>query len=384
MIELRTGLPGNGKTLSIVQELAAMQAKWDKGDEAARPVFVHNVRDLALPHSPLPLNTIQHKGGIEQNIPDWSQVPDGSLIIIDEGQDLFPPRSSQSMAPPHVAWLNTHRHRGVDILISTQHPKLVDASLRALVGKHKHYRRVFGMQRSIVYEWDGCSDSLAGMKDATKTFWNFPKDAFKWYKSAEVHTKQKFKLPFWVVIPFVGLLLGVFFVPRAYSVLSNGIKGKSLSAHAEQPAQPHLPQAVAMGEKGGALAPTASPQAVALPAVAPSPPQYVGCIASASKCQCLTSAGQVVDEPHQCRESAEHVGYLVALATGSAGSTAAPATVDVFGKGSAVASSPAGPDSGSPVSQNGVGIRQPEGVRQPEGLRQPEGVRQSLSGRPEK
>jgi zona occludens toxin len=307
MIELRTGLPGNGKTLSIVQELAAMQAKWDKGCESARPVFVHNIRDLALPHSPLPLDTITHKGGQEQKIPDWSQVPDGAFVIIDEGQDLFPPRSTQSIAPPHVAWLNTHRHRGVDIILSTQHPKLVDGSLRALVGKHKHYRRVFGMQRAIVYEWDGCSDSLSGMKNATTGHFSFPKDAFKWYKSAELHTKQSFKLPLWLGIPIIGLFLGLYFVPKAYGVITNGSKGKGITQQTLDPqaSKGAIHQSLPLTPSAPSVLPL---QSIPVPVI---PVAYVGCISDLKKCQCLTASGTIVVEPAQCRQSSETTGMLV-------------------------------------------------------------------------
>jgi zona occludens toxin len=308
MIELRTGLPGNGKTLSMVQELAAMQVKWDKGDESARPVFVHNVKDLILPHSPLPV--IEEKnpktGGIKR-LPDWDNVPDGSLVIIDECQDLFPPRSSQSEAPPHVAWLNTHRHRGVDLVLITQHPKLIDSAVRALVGKHKHYRRMFGSSRSVVYEWDGCADSLTGMKNAVTTYWKFPADAFKWYKSAEVHTKQKFKLPMWMGIPLVGLVLMAFFVPRAYSVLVNGVQGKEIA----QESKPHIVKKTEVSENplaqgSGAIAPApAAPMApVTLPISLPEVPRYKGCITDPerTRCSCLTEDDQIVKEPPMCRE----------------------------------------------------------------------------------
>lgn len=317
MIELRTGLPGNGKTLSIVAEMAALLASWDRGSDQARSVFT-NIKGLALPVAPIPIKHINRsKEGTETYVPDWDEMPDGSYVVFDEAQDFFPPRSSQSTAPPHVAWLNTHRHKGFDIVAITQHPKLVDPALRALSGKHKHYRRVFGMNRAIVYEWDGCSDNLSGMKNAVTSFWNFPKNAYQFYKSAEIHTKQKFKLPLWLGIPLVGLALGAYFVPKAFGTLSHGMQGKGLVSSNQAGAN------AADGAKGGALAPPAGTTTPAKPtsAVAAQPVsvpiQFTGCIANAHKCKCLTNTGEVVDAPQYCQESAQSFGYLVNLPSDS-------------------------------------------------------------------
>ncbi|MES2603555.1 MAG: hypothetical protein V4603_01390, partial [Pseudomonadota bacterium] len=47
------------------------------------------------------------------------------------------------------------------------------------------------------------------------------------------------------------------------------------------------------------------------------PIQYTGCIANADKCKCLTHAGEVVDAPQTCQESAQSFGYLVNLSAES-------------------------------------------------------------------
>jgi zona occludens toxin len=229
MIELNTGVPGSGKTLSMVERLSKLQAKWTLVGSDARPVFVLGIPDLLLPHSLVPLKSVQiHKAGAPSLVPDWDAMPDGSLVIIDEAQGCFPPRSSASAAPAHVAWLNTHRHHGFDIWLTTQHPKLIDGTVRALVGRHQHYRRMFGGSRACVYEWDSCADSLSGMNNSVKSYFSYPKKIFRFYKSAEIHTKQSFKIPLWVFIPFLGLVLAAYFVPRTYNVLHNGVTGKGI------------------------------------------------------------------------------------------------------------------------------------------------------------
>lgn len=246
MIELNTGVPGSGKTLSMVQQLAILVGRWENHPEEARSIFVHGIPELSIPHSAMPLLSISvGQLGLSEVIPDWQAMPYGSLVIIDECQCAFPPRSTQSKPMPHVAWLNVHRHHGFDIWLTTQHPKLMDGSVRALVGKHKHFRRLFGGQRAIVYEFDACNDGLGGLKNAVKSYWTYPKKAFAWYKSAEVHTKQRFRLPIWVFIPLLALALGAVFVPRAYSILHHSIGGQGLH---EGPAASALPVAASVAD----------------------------------------------------------------------------------------------------------------------------------------
>lgn len=281
MIELNTGVPGGGKTLSMVQELARLVKRWEKHPDEARPVFVLGIPELALPHAPVPLKSVQvDKAGAPRLVPDWEEMPDGSLVIIDECQGVFPPRSSQSTPPAHVAWLNTHRHRGFDLWLTTQQPKLIDSSVRALVGRHKHYRRLFGMKRAVVYEWDACSDSLGGMNNAVKSNWAYPTEVFKWYKSAEIHTKQKFKLPLWLGLLPLGLVCCAYFFPMAYDSIANP---KASSAKAAKPASAEV----------GPVPAVAGTQAA---------PQLAGYYRVGAQCFGINKTGEVVQEPPQCRE----------------------------------------------------------------------------------
>lgn len=317
MIDLRTGIPGSGKTLSMVEALNKLLLRWEKHPEEARAIFVHNIKNLALPHAVLPLTDAPGKGGQVQIIPDWEALPDGSLVIIDECQDLFPPRSSQTAAPAHIAWFNTHRHKGFDVWITTQHPKLIDFSVRALVGKHMHFRRLFGGQRSAVYEWDGCSDNLSGMKDAVMSYYGFPKKAFQFYKSAEVHTKQNFKLPRWLIIPVIGVLLSFYAVPRAYSVLAGSVSGQGLKSSAtKEQAKPGGAAIAATGPGVSAQSrpapPPASPPGNPMQsAAAPAQTLLAGCIAMRNRCECFDAQLLRVEVPLEvCKESSHRVGTL--------------------------------------------------------------------------
>jgi zona occludens toxin len=316
MIELRTGVPGSGKTLSAVYQLLKLQKSWANKPGEARPVFVHGIKELALPHAVMPVLAAQgQKNGPAVEVPDWDAMPDGSYVIIDEAQAFFPPRSSQSTPPPHVAWLNTHRHRGFDILVLTQHPKLVDGSMRALCGKHTHYRRLFGGGRSMVYEWDACSDSLSGMANAVTSHFGFPKEAFSAYKSAEVHTRQKFRLPLWLAIPVVAVVIGVIAIPRAYSTISNGVQGKSLAASTVGAGTgPGVP---ALAGIPGPASP-ASVGSAASAAVVTARPAIAGCMATQAQCVCVDAQGyKATVSEAACRAATVELGGLIPYDTRS-------------------------------------------------------------------
>lgn len=322
MIEIRTGLPRNGKTLSMVVELAAMLERWEKHPEEARTVYCYNFKDLALAHCKMPYKELKvGKGDDTVIVPLWDEMVDGCLVIIDEAQDCFPPRSTATQAPAHVAFLNKHGHRGFDIVCITQGPKLVDFSLRSLVGKHKHYRRMLGQSGAVCYEWDACSDNL-NFKDAVKSTFVYPKKAFEYYTSAVQHNKQTFRLPLWVFIPIIGIVGCLFAFPWAYSVLT-GAKGKA-QANGASVVSAGLPAVPAA--RGGTAA-TAAP-ATGGPTIVPvqaGPQQtYSGCISSATKCQCLNGEGVLVDNPPSCKISSKQFGGLVNLQLGKGAGTYTP------------------------------------------------------------
>lgn len=175
MITLLTGLPGNGKTLFA---LWSIQAKAKKEN---REVYYHNIKDLALPW--------------EKFEPEkWMDLPHGSIIVIDECQEVFPKKPNGAQLPAHYDQLATHRHRGFDIFLITQHPTLIDNFARRLVGQHFHSIRKFGLQRATVYEWSACQPSpenVSSQKSAITLKWAYPKEVFTWYKSAEVHTVKR-------------------------------------------------------------------------------------------------------------------------------------------------------------------------------------------------
>jgi zona occludens toxin len=175
MIELITGLPGNGKTLYALASIK------ERAEKENRPVFYSGIIDLKLPWT-------------EIEAEKWMDCPPRSIVVIDECQRVFRPRSIGKEPPPHVSELETHRHKGIDIVLITQHPLLADSSIRRLVGKHMHVVRKFGTQAATIHEFSSCRDNCdkpAGRADSVKHHWTYDKKIYDFYKSAEVHTVKR-------------------------------------------------------------------------------------------------------------------------------------------------------------------------------------------------
>lgn len=183
MITLITGVPGSGKTLSVVSDLA----KKVKKEWADRKIFTHGIPELTIPTEKIP------EGHDVKDMNVWLQYPEnnGSVVIVDEAQNIFPPRSAGSKTPELVEWLHVHRHSGVDIILITQMPGRIDKQVRDLVGAHYHIHKTpLGVR--MRYFWDYCENNpKSGMRNARPEVYKFDKKAFGLYKSAEIHTKVK-------------------------------------------------------------------------------------------------------------------------------------------------------------------------------------------------
>lgn len=193
MIILVTGVPGAGKSLY------ALNLVKDRAQKEQRVVYYDGIADLKLPW-------------IAMDDPEkWYDVPKGSLIVIDEAQRVFRPRGTGAHVPKHVAELETHRHMGVDIVLVTQHPMLIDSNIRRLVGQHFHVVRRFGGQRAVVHEWSSCTEiSKSSIMESVRHEFAYPKESFAWYKSAEVHThKRRIPMRVWFMFAAPAIIAGL-------------------------------------------------------------------------------------------------------------------------------------------------------------------------------
>lgn len=305
MITLITGSPGAGKSAYIVAELLKRQ------NEGGGPAFVSGIPELKLPHEPLPpvqqwTHRVREEGtGVVRA--EYS-FPPNSVLVVDEAQGVFRPRSSSAAVPDHVAALETHRHTGVDLWLVTQHPGLLDANVKRLVGRHIHLH-VTWMGRYLL-EWsEAVSPGDRGTRaTATRVRYRLPKKVFGLYKSATEHVKVKRRVP-WQVAVFVVTLLGVAFgIYRAYSSVRHRMQGgggqtpvagaPGRTADTKFAGQPAAPALV------GVAVEEFKPRLVARPETAPlydqlrKPvvmPILAGCMVHGDECSCYTQQATRVD-----------------------------------------------------------------------------------------
>lgn len=283
MITLTTGVPGSGKTLRTLVEVRALAEK------ESRQVYYAGIKDLMIP------------GWVEIDAAKWFDCPVGAIIVIDECQTLFRPRGVGSQVPDYVAKLETHRHNGHDLFLVTQHPMLVDSNVRRLVGRHLHVARRFGMARATVLEFPTVREQpTVKQDDAVRHEWAYPKEAYTWYKSAEVHT-HKARIPFkvWLLL-LLPIIIGalVWFV---WSRWQDRIQGndkpqqhdpalhQTVFASGGQPHQPKLgfieartPRVPGLVHTAPAYDELTKPTRVPVPAA---------CVEMRGECRCYTQDG---------------------------------------------------------------------------------------------
>lgn len=207
MITLGTGLPGNGKTLFMLDFIAA------KAEKESREVYYHgiNLADVA------PVNR-----WMKFEPEKWMDLPKGCIIVMDECQTVFPKKPNGAQMPKHYEDLTTHRHHGFDMFFITQHPTLIDNYVRKLVGQHFHSIRKFGMERATIYEWSAAApapENASSHKNAISRTFKFPKKVYTWYKSAEVHTVKR-TIPAKLVLAvlfIVAVLAYTYFITNRYA-----------------------------------------------------------------------------------------------------------------------------------------------------------------------
>jgi hypothetical protein len=332
VIELITGSPGAGKTTYAVATRVAVECnrqieldqdtcvklQADIGTKVTRRVVVAGIRGLVCEHERLPhiltrdatspadverWNAMEMEVGdngkplasdtpVHQRLPGdpakdvpclmqnwWLWCKPGDLIVIDEAQFVMP-RGVMGKKPPY--WLQAfeiHRHYGVDFLLITQHPQLIDTTVRALVGMHRHVRSVMGSSVCMVYTWDHASNPER-YNMATKG--NFIRRAkhYKLFHSSAAHVKP----------PTAGRW-GLIAAPLLLALGLGGLAWK-VSAFGDD-------------KTGQAKAPASSASAPAVKPAAPRPsdnrpagfmdvPKLTGCYSVRDVCQCFDEVGQIV------------------------------------------------------------------------------------------
>lgn len=315
---LVTGVNGSGKTLLTVADLADQVKAWEAHPEDRRTLYVHGIRDLQLEHVPLPIYPAKGKPGDEYRrttlgqpaeavCVDWASVEQGSLVVIDEAQKLFPSRSVGTPVPEHVRWFEDGRQLGVTVILITQTPTSIDTEIRKRCGLHRHYQRKLGV-RSVL-EWEHVQTSCSG-GEPRMTVVRSRKDAYGLYSSALVHgEKISGRFPLWLLVPIAGIVLAVVAAPSLFSSMRGvmGGRGSPVASSASSPAGgvPGVPAGPAVpGLAGG-------PPVPGQPA-SDAPPPPLGCMSMGSRCVCIDQSGRAVPStPAVCRESAREYTALM-------------------------------------------------------------------------
>ncbi|MFC5475914.1 zonular occludens toxin domain-containing protein [Paraherbaspirillum soli] len=315
MITIITGLPGNGKTLYALSYIKAYSEK------ESRDVYYSGITDLKLPWT-------------EFKPEEWLSLPNGSIIVIDEAQFVFPKRPNGSKLPDFYEKLATHRHKGFDIFLITQHPSLVDNFVRQLVGRHLHAIRKFGFARATIYEWSSANVSpqnAASHKNAITHKWKFPKAAYEYYKSAEVHTVKRgipmqIILACFVIVAVIGLAIFVFHRFQQRTVKHEQDASVGAAGTGAPAANGGAANGALKASYTNALADARqymferTPRIAGLPQTAPrydeitkptTAPVPSSCIANQKKCSCFTQQATPMDVPDLlCRDIVAR-GYFV-------------------------------------------------------------------------
>jgi zona occludens toxin (predicted ATPase) len=147
MIEMYEGVPGSGKSYYAVSERLL---KWVR---AGRRLYVF-VEGFYLDR--LALFEGVELAVLEKQITIWNSGEDvkagllhvepGSAVLIDEVQTIF--RSRDKTDPELLRWLETHRHRGIDIVLMCQQYGQVTLGVNRLVEATTKFRRLdrFGLK----------------------------------------------------------------------------------------------------------------------------------------------------------------------------------------------------------------------------------------------
>ena len=245
MLFLRTGLPGAGKTLNTIKDLDE-EHQVDPENPLLR---LHKDPD----HPELPPRTIYYHGipelkidklkarWVEFDTPErWFDLPDGSIIVIDEAQGTF--GTDVRTRVDKVTRFEKHRHQGLDIHLITQHPSLICLPVRKLCGKHINFIRPYGRTKGVFrHEYEMCIDSpekRSNFKLSQESKIEFDAHYFGLYKSSTVHTHKKVTPSYlkhiWMAIVLIVVIIALFCVGGYFMLKKYGPKD---DAPAEAPVE---------------------------------------------------------------------------------------------------------------------------------------------------
>lgn len=218
MIYLFTGSNGSGKTLNSIKFIC--EELNPNGDRAvfyyapeSQPIGIKEAG--VLDWQSIDINTCR----------EWYELPEGSIVLVDEFRHVWPWRSHKDKIPESVDRLAEHRSKGFDFVLTAQKPaSQFDPAIQGFIEEHRHLEGVSGSKKSrhFVYQ-TFCSSPMNPPKLQVPdvSTHSFDKKYFDYYRSASLHT-HKDRLPYKKLIP---LALAVLLIPAlfmfAWSTLTN-------------------------------------------------------------------------------------------------------------------------------------------------------------------
>src|SRR3989338_8796920 len=100
MLVFRTGLMGHGKTLNAIKEIDG------KAKAEGRPVYYHKVNGLKP-------ERLKAQWYAFEDPHKWYELPDNSIVLIDEAQRFFGVRDPRQAVPPYCSDFATLRPAGL-------------------------------------------------------------------------------------------------------------------------------------------------------------------------------------------------------------------------------------------------------------------------------
>lgn len=190
---LVTGQPGHGKTAYALDKAFKFQKE-------GRAIYAHGVKDLD--YSKANFTYLE-------NPAEWEQLPDGSVILLDECYTVLPNRNPGAKVPAHIEAMARHRHRGFDFILIAQQGLQLDPFLRGLYEEHVHVRQTSIMRsKTKLKRWNQYQSNVQGACNDVVD-WVRPKYVFDYYTSTTMVTTKR-QLPMWIRWVLVGVVaLGV-------------------------------------------------------------------------------------------------------------------------------------------------------------------------------
>ena len=261
MIEMLEGVPGSGKSYYAVSERLL---KWVR---AGRRVYVF-VDGFYLDR--LALFEGVELSVLEQQITLWQsgedvktgllQVEPGSAVLIDEVQTVF--RSKDKTDPQLLRWLETHRHRGIDLVLMCQQYGQVTLGVNRLVEATTKFRRLdrFGLKNRYQASVRGNPEELEVIRMFSGKYEPKLYAYYSSYSSASVRETARggsmLKSPT-LIIGALGLVVAIAWF--AFGGWLSGVKPVPEATISTVPASPPLPSVQASQPVAG------------VPVVVPSP-----------------------------------------------------------------------------------------------------------------